>query len=88
MVRMHGAKYLEKRIIEMSVKNTFGKRLKLLRECLFLSQYELAKVLNVSPSAVGMYEQGRRSPSLDTLVMIANYFDVSIDYFVGRSNNY
>ena len=62
----------------------FAKRLKELRKSKKMSQKELADILSVSPSTIGMYEQGRRKPDPDTLKLLANYFDVSIDYILGR----
>ena len=50
-----------------------------------LSQSQLAKELNISASALGMYEQGRRMPSLDILVRISEYFHVSLDYLITGS---
>ena len=47
-----------------------------------ISQSQLAKELNVSPSTIGMYEQGRRVPDLDTLIAMARLFNVSLDYLV------
>ena len=59
-------------------------RLKELREARDLTQSELGKQLNISPSAIGMYEQGRRYPSLDILNRMADFFHVSTDYLLGR----
>ena len=42
----------------------------------------MAKELSVSPSTIGMYEQGRRIPALDTLISMARLFNVSLDYLV------
>lgn len=50
-----------------------------------LSQAQLAKQLNISPSALGMYEQGRRVPSLDMLIKLSEYFHVSLDYLITGS---
>ena len=47
------------------------------------SQTQLSKELNVSPSTVGMYEQGRRTPDLKTLITLSRLFDVSLDYLFG-----
>lgn len=47
-----------------------------------MSQAQLAKELHISPSALGMYEQGRRVPSLDILLQLSNYFHVSLDFLV------
>lgn len=58
--------------------------LKSLRERSGLSQVELGKALGLSRSAVGMYEQERRVPDLDTLERIADYFNVSISELTGN----
>ncbi len=59
-----------------------GTRMAALRKAAGLNQTQLAKILKVSNSAVGMYEQGRREPSLETLTAIADTFGVSIDFLV------
>lgn len=64
----------------------FGKRLKTLRTEKNLKQSELADILELSTSTIGMYEQGRRYADLDTLKKIAEYFDVSVDYLIGRTD--
>lgn len=46
------------------------------------SQAELARRLHLSPSTVGMYEQGRREPPIDILVAMSEEFGVTIDYLV------
>ena len=53
-----------------------------LRKKAGISQLQLAKRLNISPSAVGMYEQGRRTPAIDILIRMAILFEVSLDYLV------
>lgn len=63
----------------------FGERLKELRRNNKLTQQELANKLKVSASTVGMYEQGRRSPDTGTLNQVAEYFDVSVDWLLGRT---
>ena len=63
----------------------FARILQDLREDRDISRKDLAMVLNISVSTLGMYEQGRREPNIDMLIKIANYFDVSIDFLVGRS---
>ena len=52
-----------------------------------LTQKELAKKLSISTSAVGMYEQNRRMPDLDTLQKLAQIFDISIDDLIGSDND-
>lgn len=59
-----------------------GPRIAALRREAGLSQAELAGRLQVSPSAIGMYEQGRREPSAQTLVAMAQIFGVSTDYLL------
>lgn len=59
-----------------------GIRIALLRIEKGISQAELAKRLRVSASAVGMYEQGRRMPSLDLVVRLAREFGVTTDYLL------
>lgn len=46
------------------------------------SQAELAKRLHISPSTVGMYEQGRREPSINMLIALSKEFGVTIDYLI------
>jgi len=59
-----------------------GRRIAALRREANISQAELARKLQVSPSAVGMYEQGRREPSADILVKLSRIFRVSTDYLL------
>lgn len=59
-----------------------GQRIALLRRHAGLSQAELAARMGISASAVGMYEQGRREPSVDALVMLSEIFQVSTDYLL------
>lgn len=66
----------------------FGARVAAMRKAAGLSQAQLARELKISTSAVGMYEQGRREPSLELLANIADYFGVSIDFLVtGKPGN-
>jgi|SRR5690625_3833719 len=64
----------------------FGSRLKYLRINSNLTQRELAEIINVSTSTIGMYEKDAREPSFETLIKIASYFNVSIDYLLGYTN--
>ena len=59
-----------------------GERISALRRARGLSQAELARRLGVSASAMGMYEQGRREPSAQTLVTIAQALGVTTDYLL------
>lgn len=63
-----------------------GPRIAALRKAAGLNQQTLAARLGVSASAIGMYEQGRREPSAQTLVAMAEVFGVSTDFLLtGRS---
>lgn len=59
-----------------------GPRIAILRRSAGLSQGELAQRLQVSSSAIGMYEQGRREPSAEILVAMARTFGVTVDYLL------
>lgn len=61
-------------------------RLKILREEKNLNQIELGKIIGVSGQALGMYENEKRDMSTDTVIKLANYFDVSTDYLLGKSD--
>lgn len=64
-----------------------GQRLREVRKQKDISQEELAKVLNITTSAVGLYETDARNPSYETLVNLANYFCVSTDWLLGVVDN-
>ena len=59
-----------------------SKRIAYLRKKSEMSQSQLAQHLNVSPSTIGMYEQGRRVPDLPTLHSLSRLFAVSLDYLI------
>ena len=67
--------------------NKFGNRLKSLRVQSGLTQAQLADKLNISPSTVGMYEQGRREPDNSTLTKLCHELNVSVDYLLGTGSN-
>lgn len=60
-----------------------GSRIRILRNSKGLTQGELGKLLGVSPSTVGMYEQGRRQPDGEMLVKLCEVFSVSTDSLLG-----
>ena len=64
----------------------FGKVLRNLREKNDLTQKQLASVIGVSESTIGMYERCQREPDFETLEAIADYFNVDMDYLTGRSD--
>ena len=64
----------------------FRVRLKELREDMGISQYEFADRLGVAQSTVGGWESGKREPNFDTMQKIANFFGVTVDYLLGRTD--
>lgn len=58
-----------------------------MREKKGISQRELAKLIQLSPSTVAMYELDKRSPDNDTLIKLADYFNVPTDYLLGRTDS-
>lgn len=63
-----------------------GDRIAKLRSDAHMSQFQLAKVLGIGTSTLGMYETNKRKPSPKILNRIADYFNVSTDYLLGRDN--
>ena len=61
--------------------------LKKLREERAISQRALAEVIGVSQQSVNKYENHNIEPDIETLIRIADYFDVSMDYLVGRTEH-
>ena len=61
-------------------------RLRELREQRRLNQEGIAMKLNVSQSTISAYEVGERVPDLETLIAIADFFGVSLDYLAGLSD--
>lgn len=68
-------------------KITFAMRLKKLREQKRLNQTELANLLKVSNGSISKWERGDRQPDYETLENIADTFNVTIDYLLGRSDS-
>lgn len=62
-------------------------RLKELRRQKGISQVKLALDLNTNQNTISRYETGEREPGLKELAKIADYFDVSIDYLLYRTDN-
>lgn len=65
----------------------FAERLRLLRNQKNLKQSELGEIVGLTYTAISDIERGRRTTTIEKLVAIADYFDVSIDYLVGRTDN-
>ncbi len=71
----------------MAVMNTFAKRLKFLREEHKLSQTELANALGISRGSLSFYENAERTADIETLYKVSEYFGVTLDYLIGKSDN-
>lgn len=65
----------------------FNERLKQLRKEKGFSQADFASQIGLSKSSVNMYERGEREPSIYTLEVIADYFNVDMDYLLGKSDH-
>ena len=65
--------------------STLGERIKQLRIEQNLTQEEMAQKLNISKSAISLYETNTREPSISVLISLAKLFDVSADYLLGLS---
>lgn len=70
----------------MNVKTSFATRLKALRERQGLNQGQLAMKLGISRGSISFYENGDRIPDIETFDAICNFFGVSYDYLLGKSD--
>ena len=66
---------------------TFGQRLQKLRKGKQQTQDQMAQMCSMSARGYQNYEIGKSTPNYRTLLLLADYFDVSLDYLVGRSDN-
>lgn len=62
-------------------------RIKDLREDIDLKQSELAEIINTSQQNLSNYEQEKSSPTKEIWIKLANYFNVTTDFLMGRTNN-
>ena len=62
-------------------------RLKYLRKTRKISQLKMAMDLNMNQNSISRYENGQRQADYKTLIVFADYFNVSIDYLLGRTEN-
>lgn len=66
--------------------NKFAERLTQLRSERGISQASVSKEIGVSRYTIYSYEKGKTAPTLDGLVALADYFDVTLDYLLGRTD--
>ncbi len=71
----------------MEYRKNFSEHLTALRKQKNVSLVSLGQHLGVTDEAVRLLEKGKRSPSFEVLCALADYFDVSLDYLVGRSDD-
>ena len=62
-------------------------RLRELHKMRGISQLKLAMDLNTNQNTISRYETGEREPGITELIALADYFDVSVDYLIERTNN-
>lgn len=62
-------------------------RLRELRKSRGISQLKLAMDLNTNQNTISRYETGEREPGITELITLADYFNVSVDYLLERTNN-
>jgi len=65
---------------------TFGERFKELRKELGMTQEELATKFYTTKSSISRYENNENIPEINTLQSFADFFDVSVDYLLGRTD--
>lgn len=78
-----GRMLIVRRTVTMKI---LGERLKTLREEAGFSQNKLAKLIGIQQSSLNRYESGFSNPTPETLLLFADYFDVSMDYIYGRTD--
>lgn len=66
--------------------NNFSEQLRAIRKSRGITQKQLAQAVGVSERGIQSYEIGERKPAFDQLLALADYFDVSLDYLVGRAD--
>ncbi|MCL2698283.1 MAG: helix-turn-helix transcriptional regulator [Oscillospiraceae bacterium] len=71
----------------MFLRNTFSKRIFELRTERKLKQEELGNIAGIKGKSISMMEKGKRAASIEVMCALADYFDVSLDYLAGRSDN-
>ncbi|WP_079707677.1 helix-turn-helix domain-containing protein [Paraliobacillus ryukyuensis] len=74
--------------MDVDIRKLFSERLMLMRRQKNLTQENLANILDVSKGAISKYEKGTASPSYKILWRLADYFNVSVDYLIGKSNSF
>ncbi len=71
----------------MFSKEIFAERVKTLRKKKKLKQSELGNMVGLTYTAISDIERGRRTTTMEKLDVLADFFDVSVDYLMGRTDN-
>lgn len=67
--------------------NNLGFTLKNLRIAKGCTQQKLSQYISVTPKMISFYENNQRLPSIEILIKLANYFNVSVDYLLGQTTD-
>ncbi len=70
------------------MNDMIGKRLKELRNEAGLTQTKVAKAIGVSEPTISLWERGERTPNIEMLSKLCDFYDVSADYLLGRVDFY
>lgn len=73
--------------MKKQVNNLFKNRFVQLREETKLTQKQFAEAIKIPNGTINRYETGIRVPDFDTLILFADFFNVSTDYLLGRTEN-
>lgn len=68
--------------------DTIGSRLRKIRELRGLSQSKIEEILNIPKKSLSLYELDKRLPSIEVLIQLSNYYNISIDWILGRVGHY
>lgn len=74
------------RIYNVAMKNVLGQRLRELRLSIHLTQKKLAEYIYVSQNSISCWETSEREPSISDIIRLAEFFDTSTDYLLGKSD--
>lgn len=70
-----------------SIKNIFSQRLRSLRKAKNLNQNQLGQAVGLTQFAISKIERAERAASIEVICALADYFDISVDYLIGRSDD-
>lgn len=73
-------------LYNLNMELILGQRLRALRKEKGLKQSELAQALNVTQRKISYWETGQLEPDLQTLWELSDYFEVSVDYLIGKAD--